>query len=484
MDYFTLLTQTGATKITAAATNNTTVNLTHIAVGDGAGSVVMPDASQTALVGETYKTQLSDLKIDDNNSNWLVAVGYIPSDIGNFWVREVGIFDEDGDLIAVGNYPETFKPVMANNVAKDLYISVIMETSNAEAVTLEIDPSIVMASRLYVEENFSNKQHNHNNEYAALNGSELQRFKVADAEGDDEAVSRSQMYAKYSGFKNYIINGGFDIWQMGNSFSTSGHTADMWNLYYTANATKTIINNINGINITTSNINPRINQKLENGLRFSNKTFTLSFYAKYANSNHPIRALIYYVNNGVQVGSGDLILEEVATTTLQRFQGTFTFRNVESFNPDNSYIDIHIDAGESFTDTLTVTQVQLEEGTIPTSFEQRPIGLEMLLCQRYLFFVGRKYGNVGYSGQCTSATRAYVSIPFPVEMRTVPTFVNGGSLAVFNANETNNNVISVAVGADRFCARMQLTVASGLVAGNATILSYTNPSNSYFDARL
>ncbi|MFA6684634.1 MAG: phage tail protein, partial [Arcobacteraceae bacterium] len=196
MDYFTLLTQTGATKITAAAANNTTVNLTHIAVGDGAGSVVMPDASQTALVGETYKTQLSDLKVDDNNSNWLVAVGYIPSDIGNFWVREVGIFDEDGDLIAVGNYPETFKPVMANNVAKDLYISVIIETSNAEAVTLTIDPSIVMASRLYVEENFSNKQHKHDEEYAALGGSELQRFKVADAEEDDEAVNVNQLNSK------------------------------------------------------------------------------------------------------------------------------------------------------------------------------------------------------------------------------------------------------------------------------------------------
>lgn len=150
MEYFTVLTEIGAAKIAAATANNTTINLSHIALGDGAGVVVMPDASQSELVNEVFRAALNNLSVDENNDTWIVATGYIPTDEGNFWVREVGIFDSDGDLIAIGNYPETFKPVLANNVAKDLYVKMIMEVSNSDAVTLQIDPSVVLASREFV----------------------------------------------------------------------------------------------------------------------------------------------------------------------------------------------------------------------------------------------------------------------------------------------------------------------------------------------
>lgn len=185
MEYFTLLTQLGAAKIAAATAANTTVNLTHIAVGDGNGVVPMPDASKTALVNEVFRTNLNDLKVDTNNDNWVVTEGYISSNDGNFWIREVGIFDIDGDLIAIGNYPETFKPVMADGVAKDLYIKVIIEVSSSDAVTLQIDPSVVLATREFVSIEASKK--------ADLNGSNLQRFKVAPAVNDDEAVNKGQI---------------------------------------------------------------------------------------------------------------------------------------------------------------------------------------------------------------------------------------------------------------------------------------------------
>jgi len=165
MEYFTLLTQKGSEKIAAATAANTTVNLTYIALGDGNGTVPMPDASKTALVNEVYRAPLNDLRVDENNANWLVAEGYVPSDEGNFWVREVGIFDSDGDLIIIGNYPETFKPITSNGVAKDLYMKVITEVSSADAVTLQVDPSVVMASQDYVNERLKDKAektHEHN----------------------------------------------------------------------------------------------------------------------------------------------------------------------------------------------------------------------------------------------------------------------------------------------------------------------------------
>lgn len=157
MEYFTLLTKIGAQKIAAATAANTTISLAEIALGDGNGTVPMPDASKTALVNEVYRAPLNDLRVDENNANWLVAEGYVPSDEGNFWVREVGVFDSDGDLIIIGNYSETFKPVTADGVAKDLYMKVITEVSSADAVTLLVNPSVVMASQEFVNERLKNK---------------------------------------------------------------------------------------------------------------------------------------------------------------------------------------------------------------------------------------------------------------------------------------------------------------------------------------
>uniref|UniRef100_UPI0040478F78 phage tail protein n=1 Tax=Aliarcobacter sp. TaxID=2321116 RepID=UPI0040478F78 len=221
MEYFTLITSIGASKIALATANNTTLALTHIAVGDGAGNIAMPDASRTALVNETYRASLTDLTVDENNTNWVVAVGYIPSNEGNFWVREVGIFDVDGDLIAIGNYPETFKPVTADGVAKDLYMKVIFEVSSLESITLQVDPSLVMASREHVDKGLKDKSdkthkhnwseieqkpttfppssHNHDTVYAKLGGLATQKFKVEDAVADDEAVNKGQLKNAISG---------------------------------------------------------------------------------------------------------------------------------------------------------------------------------------------------------------------------------------------------------------------------------------------
>jgi len=157
MEYFTLLTNLGATKIAAASAANSTVNLTQIAVGDGSGTVPVPDISQTALVNEVFRTDLSELTQDEINTNHFIARSVIPEDEGNFWIREIGVFDADGDLIAVGNYPETYKSILTEGAAKSVDLSVVFEVANADVVNLTIDPTIVMASQDYVNQKLLQK---------------------------------------------------------------------------------------------------------------------------------------------------------------------------------------------------------------------------------------------------------------------------------------------------------------------------------------
>ena len=155
MNYFTVLTNIGAAKIAAATAENSTIDLTHIAIGDGDGTVPTPNIAQTALVKEVFRTALSELKVDENNANHIIARSVVPADEGNFWIREIGVFDEDGDLIAVGNYPETYKSILTQGAAKEVDLNVVFEVANADVVDLVIDPSIVMASQAWTKSEIS-----------------------------------------------------------------------------------------------------------------------------------------------------------------------------------------------------------------------------------------------------------------------------------------------------------------------------------------
>lgn len=151
MAFYTLLTDIGKAKLANATALGATVQLTHIAVGDGNGAAITPVDTATVLTHEVWRAALNSIAVDPANANWIVAEGYIPSTSGGFTVREVGLFDIDGDLIAIGNYPDTYKPTLAAGSAKDLYIKVIIEVTNSSTVTLKIDPAVVLSTRSYVD---------------------------------------------------------------------------------------------------------------------------------------------------------------------------------------------------------------------------------------------------------------------------------------------------------------------------------------------
>lgn len=150
--YFALLTNIGAAKLANATALGAKVEITQMAVGDGNGALPTPNPAQTALTHELRRAQLNMLTIDPVNTNQIIAEQVIPEDVGGWWIREIGLFDKDGDMIAVANCAETYKPQLQEGSGRVQVIRVILIVSSTEAVTLKIDPSVVLATRKYVDD--------------------------------------------------------------------------------------------------------------------------------------------------------------------------------------------------------------------------------------------------------------------------------------------------------------------------------------------
>ncbi|WP_348826790.1 phage tail protein [Halomonas sp. RT37] len=150
--FYTLPTALGEAKIANAIALGTQVNISELAVGDGGGSLPTPDSDRTALVNELRRAPINRIEVDDENPNWIVVEQILPPDVGGWTVRELGLLDDDGNLIAYGNYPETYKPVLSEGSGRTQTIRFVMQVSDTAAVTLKVDPSVVLATRQYVDD--------------------------------------------------------------------------------------------------------------------------------------------------------------------------------------------------------------------------------------------------------------------------------------------------------------------------------------------
>lgn len=150
--YYALLTNQGAAKLANATALGTQLSLTQMAVGDGGGALPTPDPAQTALKGEKRRAALNSLSVDANNANQIIAEQIIPEDEGGFWIREIGLYDDSGVLIAVANCPETYKPQLQEGSGRTQTVRMILVVNSTDAVTLKIDPSVVLATRQYVDD--------------------------------------------------------------------------------------------------------------------------------------------------------------------------------------------------------------------------------------------------------------------------------------------------------------------------------------------
>ncbi|ENZ7708070.1 phage tail protein [Klebsiella aerogenes] len=150
--YYAILTNQGAARLANATALGTKLNLTQMAVGDANGKLPTPDPAQTALINQQRIAPLNMLTVDPANVSQIIAEQIIPENEGGFWIREIGLYDDDGVLIAVANCPETYKPKLAEGSGRTQTIRMILIVSSTTAITLKIDPSVVLATRQYVDE--------------------------------------------------------------------------------------------------------------------------------------------------------------------------------------------------------------------------------------------------------------------------------------------------------------------------------------------
>jgi phage-related tail fiber protein len=207
-DYFLILTTVGKAKVAEAIINNTKVNITNVVFGDGNGSVVTPTPAWTALARKVYETAPNSVNIHKDNNNWISVKAYIPKDTGGWFIREIGLFDDKNNLIAVGNYPDTYKPTTSLGVGVDMFIEVIMEVSNANAITLQVNPSQMLVTKeemeTFVKENAGTRDNIGTLEFSARQDIPFGRLRC---DGTIYSADTSSEFANF--YDNYLLTGKF-----------------------------------------------------------------------------------------------------------------------------------------------------------------------------------------------------------------------------------------------------------------------------------
>lgn len=198
-EFYTLLTNVGIAKFIAARASGNGVNLKTFKLSS---KIIVPSESMNALEEVVYESLINSKYVDKENTHYVHLECVVPSSVGGFEINSIGIYDEAGDLLAVGNLPSTYKPLLEQGSAKELLIKVTMELKNASEVILELDPSVILASRDYVNEvklelelkideaiaNFTEEL----KKYALKNGSTSEVFNVANATETSHAINKGE----------------------------------------------------------------------------------------------------------------------------------------------------------------------------------------------------------------------------------------------------------------------------------------------------
>ncbi|EMG9650125.1 TPA: phage tail protein [Enterobacter hormaechei] len=197
--YKTVITKAGAIKLAAATVpNGKKVNFTAMAVGDGGGTLPVPDPNQTKLVKEVWRHALNKISQDRKNKNYVVAELLIPPETGGFWMRELGLYDDTGTLIAVGNMAESYKPALAEGSGRAQTVRMVIMVSDIESVELTIDTSMVMATQDYVDDKLAEHEKSRRHPDATLTDKGFTQLSSAtDSASESVAATPKAVKAAY-----------------------------------------------------------------------------------------------------------------------------------------------------------------------------------------------------------------------------------------------------------------------------------------------
>lgn len=201
-EFYSIVTLKGLESLAEAKVSGVNVSLVQMVVGDGNGAYYVPDAKQTGLVNECCRVSLNRICVDPDYSNQILLEAAIPEEIGGFFIREIGIIDEKGNLFAVGKYPVTFKPVSESGSQKDLYIRMALGFFEAPSVNLYINPNSSLVSADQIEnfafKDFSNVDDSlktHQNFLALQGGNATERYHLSKPEHDVAAALQQLLIA-------------------------------------------------------------------------------------------------------------------------------------------------------------------------------------------------------------------------------------------------------------------------------------------------
>ena len=198
MKYYAILTNQGAARLANATMLGSKLNLTQMAVGDANGVLPTPNPAQTKLINQKRIAPLNLLSVDPNNQSQIIAEQIIPEDEGGFWIREIGLYDDKGVLIAVANCPETYKPQLQEGSGRTQTIRMILVVTNTKAITLKIDPSVVLATRKYVDDKISKHEQSRRHPDASLTAKGLVQLSSAtDSQSETEAATPKAVKIAY-----------------------------------------------------------------------------------------------------------------------------------------------------------------------------------------------------------------------------------------------------------------------------------------------
>ncbi|EAO4983396.1 phage tail protein [Salmonella enterica] len=195
----TVITTAGAAKLAAATMpGGKKINLNVMAVGDGGGKLPDPDAGQTQLVNEVWRHTLNKIRQDNRYSNYIVAELVIPPEVGGFWMRELGLYDDEGTLIAVANMAESYKPELAEGSGRAQTCRMVIIVSSVESVALSIDSTMVMATQDYVDDRLAEHEKSRRHPDATLKEKGFTQLSNAtDSESETLAATPKAVKAAY-----------------------------------------------------------------------------------------------------------------------------------------------------------------------------------------------------------------------------------------------------------------------------------------------
>ena len=195
----TVITTAGAAKLAAAtAPGGRKVNITTMAVGDGGGQLPVPDAGQTKLVNEVWRHALNKISQDNRHSNYIIAELVIPPEVGGFWMRELGLYDDAGTLIAVANMAESYKPALAEGSGRSQTCRMVIIVSSVASVDLTIDTTTVMATQDYVDDKIAEHEQSRRHPDASLTAKGFTQLSSAtNSESETLAATPKAVKAAY-----------------------------------------------------------------------------------------------------------------------------------------------------------------------------------------------------------------------------------------------------------------------------------------------